>query len=487
MAQKMRKEKDSIGTLEVPADAYYGVQTARAVANFPISGLMPHPEFIRATAMVKWAAAAANLACGKLAPEIGKAIQQAAQEVIDGRWHEQFVVDVFQAGAGTSHNMNANEVIANRAIERLGGVRGDYARVHPNDHVNMSQSTNDVFPTAMRVASLLMLTPLLAAMDRLAAALAEKGQAFDGILKSGRTHLQDAVPIRLGQEFSGYARAIERARDRIAASRAALCELGLGGSAVGTGINTHSQYQKKVVAALAKYTGLPLVPSPNLFERMQSMADFVALSGGLRELAVELIRIANDLRLLSSGPRTGFAEITLPPVQPGSSIMPGKVNPVMAEVTNMVAFHVIGNDLTVALAAQAGQMELNVMMPVINFNLLQSIHILTHNLALFTDRCVKGITADRARCLAYAEATVGLATILNSAIGYEAAAVVAKESATTGRPVRALIIEKNLLSPDDVDRLLDPILITEPGDTRRPPAKPNPHAGGGQSHPKRTR
>jgi len=463
-----------MGILEVPADAYYGVQTARAVANFPISGLMPHPDFIRATAMIKWAAAAANMACGKLAPEIGKAIQQAAQEIIDGRWHAQFVVDVFQAGAGTSHNMNANEVIANRAIECLGGTRGDYARVHPNDHVNMSQSTNDVFPTAMRVASLLMLTPLLATLSRLAAALVEKSRAFDGILKSGRTHLQDAVPIRLGQEFSGYAHAIGRARDRIAASRTALCDLGLGGSAVGTGINTHAQYQKKVVAALAKCAGFPLVPAPSLFERMQSMADFVALSGSLRELAVELIRIANDLRLLSSGPRTGFAEITLPPVQPGSSIMPGKVNPVMAEVTNMVAFHVIGNDLAVTLAAQAGQMELNVMMPVINFNLLQSIHILTHDIALFTDRCVVGITADRARCLAYAEGTVGLATILNSAIGYEAAAVLAKESAATGRSVRTLIIEKNLLSADELDQLLDPVLITEPGDTRRPPAHPQP-------------
>ncbi len=487
MAQKIRKEKDSMGILEVPANAYYGVQTARAVANFPISGLMPHPDFIRATVMIKWAAAAANMACGKLAPEIGKAIQQAAQEVIDGRWHEQFVVDVFQAGAGTSHNMNANEVIANRAIECLGGTRGDYARVHPNDHVNMSQSTNDVFPTAMRVASLLMVTPLLAALDGLAAALAEKARAFDGILKSGRTHLQDAVPIRLGQEFSGYARAIELARDRIAASRAALCDLGLGGSAVGTGINTHAQYQKKVVAALATCAGLPLVPSKNLFERMQSMADFVALSGSLRELAVELIRIANDLRLLSSGPRTGFAEITLPPVQPGSSIMPGKVNPVMAEVTNMVAFHVIGNDLTVTLAAQAGQMELNVMMPVINFNVLQSIHILTHDIALFTDRCVKGITADKTRCLAYAEGTVGLATILNSAIGYEAAAVLAKESATTGRSVRVLIIEKNLLSADEIDRLLDPILITEPGDTRRSSPNPKPRTGVGKARPKQTR
>ncbi len=461
-SKKVRKEKDSLGELEVPESAYYGVQTARAVANFPISGLRPHPTFIRASAMVKWAAAQANMAIGKLDPKVGKIIQKSAEEVIAGKWNDQFVVDVFQAGAGTSHNMNTNEVIANRAIEMLGGRRGEYKLVHPNDHVNMSQSTNDVFPTAMRVAALLMLRGLDPVLARFEKRLSEKAKEFDDVIKSGRTHLQDAVPVRLGQEFSGYARAIARSRKRIAAASEGLKELGIGGSAAGTGINTHPDYKKKMVAAIKKISALDVVPSNNLFERMQSMADFVEISGSLRELAVEVIRIANDLRLLSSGPRTGLAEIVLPPVQPGSSIMPGKVNPVMAEVTNMVCFHVIGNDLTITLAAQAGQLELNVMMPVINFNLLQSIEILTRDIDVFTERCIKGIIVDRERCRAYAETSVGLATILNPEIGYEAAAVVAKESAATGKPLRDIIIEKRILSPKEVDEILDPVKMTEP-------------------------
>ncbi len=460
--QKVRIEKDSLGELQVPEQAYYGVQTARAVANFPISGLRPHPTFIQATAMVKWAAAQTNMSLKKLTPKIGKVIQQAAREVMAGQWNDQFVVDLFQAGAGTSHNMNTNEVIANRAIEIMGGQRGDYKLVHPNDDVNMSQSTNDVFPTAMRVAALLMLPKLMKAATLLEKALSAKAIAYDDVIKSGRTHLQDAVPIRLGQEFSGYARAIERARKRIAAADAGLHELGIGGSAAGTGINTHPHYQKKMVAALSKISGLSLTPSKNLFERMQSMADFVELSGSLRELAVELIRIANDLRLLSSGPRTGLAEIVLPPVQPGSSIMPGKVNPVMAEVTNMVCFQVMGNDLTIALATQAGQLELNVMMPVINFNLLQSLEILTNNLQLLTERCIKGITVNRERCRDYAEKSVGLATILNTSIGYEAAAVVAKEAAATGKSLREIIVARGILKADTVDKILDPTAMTEP-------------------------
>ena len=461
---KMRQEKDSLGELEVPETAYYGVQTARAVANFPISGLRAHPTFIKASAMVKWAAAQANIGCGKLDPKIGKVIQKAAEEVIAGKWNDQFVVDIFQAGAGTSHNMNTNEVIANRAIEIMGGKRGEYKLVHPNDHVNMSQSTNDVFPTAMRVAALLFLKELDLVLARLEKALSAKAKEYDSIIKSGRTHLQDAVPIRLGQEFSGYARAISRARKRIIAASDGLQELGIGGSAVGTGINTHPQYIKSVVAAIKKISGLEVRPSDNLFERMQSMADFVEISGALRELAVEMIRIANDLRLLSSGPRTGFAEMVLPPVQPGSSIMPGKVNPVMAEVTNMVCFHVIGNDLTVTMAAQAGQLELNVMMPVINFNVLQSIEILTRDLALFTDRCVKGIVVDPARCKEYAEKSVGLATILNPSIGYEAAAVVAKTSMQTGKSLREIIVEKGILSAQEVEKILDPSKMTEPSE-----------------------
>jgi aspartate ammonia-lyase len=458
----MRKEKDTLGEVEVPDQAYYGVQTARAVSNFPISGIKPHPIFIRASAMIKQAAAQANMACGKLDKRIGRAITQAAQQVIDGKWNEQFVVDVFQAGAGTSHNMNTNEVIANLAVESMGGKRGEYKLVHPNDHVNMSQSTNDVFPTAIRVAALLLLEPFDPAAAKLEKALGAKGKAFDRIVKSGRTHLQDAVPVRLGQEFSAYAKAIGRARARVRTASEPLKELGIGGSAVGTGINTHPQYQKKMVSFLSKVSGLDLVPSKNLFERMQSMADFVEVSGALRELAVELIRIANDLRLLSSGPRTGFAEIVLPPVQPGSSIMPGKVNPVMAEVTNMVCFHVIGNDQTVMMAAQAGQMELNVMMPVISYNLLQSIEILTNTMNVFADRCVMGITANRERCQDLADKSIGLATILNPSIGYEASASIAKEATATGKSLRQVVVERGILTRAEVDKVLDPARMTEP-------------------------
>jgi aspartate ammonia-lyase len=464
MTEKTRMEKDSLGELTVPESAYYGVQTARAIANFPISGLRAHPTFIQATVMIKWASAEANKELKKLDSKTVKVIQAAAMEIIQGQLRDQFVVDVFQAGAGTSHNMNANEVIANRAIEMLGGKRGEYKLVHPNDHVNMSQSTNDVFPTAMRLAALLLAPDLSRALLDMEKALLEKAKAFDRIIKSGRTHLQDAVPIRLGQEFSGYARAIRLARERIETAAKGLRELGLGGSAVGTGINTDPHYHKKVVAAVKKISGVPVTTSKNLFERMQSLSDFVAVSNALKGLAIELIRIANDLRLLSSGPRTGFAEIVLPPVQPGSSIMPGKVNPVMAEVLNQVCFHVVGNDLAVTMAAQAGQMELNVMMPIVNYNLLQSFEILTNTIHLFTNRCVKGITANADRCREYAERTVGLATILNQSIGYEAAASLAKESAATGRSFQEMIVEKGMLSVSQAKTLFDPIKMTRPGE-----------------------
>jgi len=460
----MRKEKDTLGEIEVPEEANYGVQTARAVSNFPISGIKPHPVFIRASAMVKWAAAQANLSCGKLDRHVGKAIMKASEEVISGRWNNEFVVDVFQAGAGTSHNMNTNEVIANLAILSQGGRRGEYKLIHPNDHVNMSQSTNDVFPTAIRVAALLLLRPFGASITKLQKAFALKSREFDPIVKSGRTHLQDAVPIRLGQEFGAYARAISRAKDRVGNAQESLREVGIGGSAVGTGINTHRRYQKEVVRALSKISGLTLVPTKNLIERMQSMADFVEVSGALRELALELIRIANDLRLLASGPRTGFFEIVLPPVQPGSSIMPGKVNPVMAELTNMVCYQVLGNDLTISMAAQAGQLELNVMMPVISFNLLQSIEILTHTMGVFADRCIKGITANRERCQELADQSIGLATILNPSIGYEAAASVAKEAMATGKSLRQIVVDRRILSKEEVDRVLDPARMTEPRD-----------------------
>ncbi|MBI5038805.1 MAG: aspartate ammonia-lyase [Nitrospirae bacterium] len=462
--QKARKgfriERDSLGEKQVPTWAYYGVQTARAVENFPISGVTSRPEFIRATALIKKAAALANMDAGKLDRRRGGAIVQAAGEMAEGEWYEHFVVDVFQAGAGTSHNMNGNEVIANRAIEILGGERGDYSIVHPNDHVNMSQSTNDVFPTAMRIAALFAITDLMPVLEGLGEALEAKGREFDGIIKSGRTHLQDAVPIRLGQEFSAYAVAVNKGCKAIRQEADRLLELGIGGSAVGTGINTHPDYQKKMVVYLCKLTGFRLYGSKNLVASMQSMSDFVSLSGGLRMLAAELIRIANDLRLLSSGPMTGLAEIRLPAVQPGSSIMPGKVNPSMAEALNMVGFQVIGNDTAITLAAQAGQLELNVMMPVINYNLLQSIRFLTNVVRVFTEKCVKGIVADEERCRELAERTLSLATILNPVIGYEAVARIAKESLASGRSIRDLVIEKGILSKAEAEKILDPYQMT---------------------------
>ncbi len=460
MPGQMRREHDTLGDMEIPKDVYYGVQTARALENFPISGIRAHPQFIRATGMIKLAAAEANMATGNLDKRIGKAITQAAEEVIDGKWNDHFVVDVFQAGAGTSHNMNTNEVIANRAIEILGGIKGNYTLVHPNDHVNRSQSTNDVFPTAIRITALFLLSELFHTADRLILSLTKKGEEFDGIVKSGRTHLQDAVPIRLGQEFSAYALAVSKARDRIQKTSEGLKILGIGGTAVGTGINTHPLYRDKAIESLKKITGLDLKGSANLIESTQSMADLVEVSGGLKSLAIELIRIANDIRLLSSGPRTGLGEIILPAVQPGSSIMPGKVNPVMAEVTDMVCFHVIGNDLTITMAAQAGQMELNVMMPVINFNLLQSIDILKNVIKVFADKCVIGIKANTERCRELTEQSIGLATILNPHIGYEAAASVAKEATATGKTIREVVIKKGLLSKEEIDRVFDPFSMT---------------------------
>ncbi len=460
MPGQTRREHDTLGDMEIPKDVYYGVQTARALENFPISGIMAHPQFIRATGMIKLAAAEANMATGNLDKRIGKAIAQAAEEVIDGKWNDHFVVDVFQAGAGTSHNMNTNEVIANRAIEILGGVKGNYTLVHPNDHVNRSQSTNDVFPTAIRITALFLLSELFHTADGLILSLTRKGEEFDGIVKSGRTHLQDAVPIRLGQEFSAYALAVSKAKDRIQKASEGLKIIGIGGTAVGTGINTHPLYRDKTIESLKKITGLDLKGSTNLIESTQSMADLVEVSGGLKSLAIELIRIANDIRLLSSGPRTGLGEIILPAVQPGSSIMPGKVNPVMAEVTDMVCFHVIGNDLTITMAAQAGQMELNVMMPVINFNLLQSIDILKNVIKVFADKCVTGIKANTERCKELTEQSIGLATILNPHIGYEAAASVAKEAIAAGKTIREVVIKKGLLSKEEIDRVFDPFSMT---------------------------
>jgi aspartate ammonia-lyase len=458
-----RSERDSLGERAVPAEAYFGVQTVRALENFPISGLRAHPALIVATAQVKLAAAQANVALGRLSPTTGNAIAAAAREVMGGRWHDQFVVDVYQAGAGTSHNMNANEVLANRALELLGEARGRYAVVHPNDHVNLAQSTNDVFPTAMRLAALARLHSLLQALDGLENALSERARLFDGIVKAGRTHLQDATPIRLGQEFGGYATAVAAHLAAIAETRQALRSVGLGGTAVGTGMNSHPDYRRLVIARLSEVTGEPLAAAPDPFDAMQSMRPFAAVSGALRTLCLDLVRICNDLRLLASGPRTGLAEISLPAVQPGSSIMPGKVNPVMAEMLTMVCFQVIGHDVTIAMATQAGQLELNVMMPVIAHALLQSLDILAHGIAAFTSRCVTGIQADAERCRRYAEETVALATALTPRIGYERAAALAGEAWKSGRSVRDVAAAQGLLTPAELGDLLDPRRLTEPG------------------------
>jgi aspartate ammonia-lyase len=458
-----RLEKDTMGVVEVPNGAYYGAQTQRAVANFPISGLKPHRALVRSTVRIKKCAARANMATGRLDAEVGGAIVKAADEVLSGAFADQFVVDPFQAGAGTSHNMNVNEVLANRAAEILGGKPGDYSRVNPNDHVNMAQSTNDVFPTAMRLAALELAEQAITELSALSAALEQKGKEFDGILKSGRTHLQDAVPIRLGQEFAAYGKAIANNRAGIERALPALRELGIGGTAVGTGLNAEEAFIDEIVLGLARETGQEVSRGGNLVERMQNMDPFVALSSALKGTALNLIRIANDLRLLSSGPRTGLGEINLPAMQPGSSIMPGKVNPVMPEVTTMVCFQVVGADLTVAMAAQAGQLELNVMMPVIAFNTLFSLEILKNVVHQFTTLCVAGISANEERCRNYLDQSVGLATVLAPSIGYAAAAEVAKESAKSGKSIRQVILERGILTEAELDQVLAPFPLTTPG------------------------
>ncbi|MCC6729155.1 MAG: aspartate ammonia-lyase [Chthonomonadales bacterium] len=466
-----RVEKDSLGEMQVPADALYGAQTARAIANFPISGLRPHPTFVWATVEVKRAAAVVNRALGDLPPGTADAIVRACDEVLAGEHRDQFVVDVFQAGAGTSHNMNTNEVIANRAAELLGGRRGDKGLVHPNDHVNRGQSTNDVIPTAIRLCSLRQLRDLDAALARLADAFAAKGREFAGVLKSGRTHLQDAVPMRLGSELAAWARSVANSRARLDACVPQLAELGIGGNAIGSGVNTPPEFARRVSAELAAHTGLPVQSSPNLYERCQSTADFAQLSGSLRTLALELTRIVNDIRLLASGPATGIGEILLPPVQPGSSIMPGKVNPVMAEMLNMVCYHVIGADACVAMATQAGQLELNVMMPVIAHNLNTSLSYLTNAVSVFVTRCVElewvdrgphgeeiarhGLAADTEACAHFIERSTGLATLLNPAIGYDAAADVMKQARREKRSVREVVVDRGLMTAADFDALLE--------------------------------
>jgi len=458
-----RIERDPLGELPVPADALYGIQTERARHNFPISHLAPLAPFVDAVIWIKKAAALTHQETGRLEAKLADAIVRAADEVLAGAHRDHFVVDPYQAGAGTSHNMNCNEVLANRANELLGSTRGAYQPVHPNDHVNMAQSTNDVIPTAIRLAALAQLPALLEALSRLARAFLTKGNAFDGILKSGRTHLQDATPIRLGQEFTAYGRTVERNRDRIAQTAAALRDLGIGGTAVGTGLNAEPEYPRLMVQHLRAMTGLELREGEDRVQLMQSMGDAAALSGALRTYAMDLGKIASDIRLLASGPRTGLAEIVLPPVQPGSSIMPGKVNPSIAEMVNMVCYQTLGNDVTVGAAAEAGQLELNVMMPVIAHNLLFTLRILTNASRVFAERCVEGIEPDTAQCAHWLERSPALVTALAPRIGYAQAAQLAKEAVARNVTVRQLVMEKGLLQGKDLEAVLDLLAMTELG------------------------
>ncbi len=459
----MRIERDSLGEKAVPDEAYYGIQTVRAVENYPISGWRPFPELVRAIVRVKKCAARVNAELGLLEENLARAIIAAADEVLSGRLLDQFVVDVFHSGAGVSFHMNVNEVLANRANEILGGQRGVYSPVHPNDHVNRGQSTNDVIPTAMRLAMLEAARPLRESLEGLVRAWRQKGQEFDDVLKCGRTHLQDAVPVRLGQEFQAYAQIIEEHRRRLEQGLAELRVLGIGGTAVGTGLNAHPAFRFRVVEELRQETGEDLVPARDLMAAMQSMAPFVAVSGAMKNLALDLIKICDDLRLMSSGPLTGLGEIELPALQPGSSIMPGKVNPVMPEMLTMVCFQVIGNDMTISLAAAHGELELNVMMPVIAFDLLLSARILANALRVFTERAVVGIRAQVARCRGYAESSPALVTALTPYIGYARAAEVVREALATRRTIREIVREKGWMSEAELERALDIEAMTRGG------------------------
>lgn len=458
-----RIEKDPLGEKAVPADALYGIQTLRAVENFPISGLRPLPVFVDAVVWIKRSAALVHQQTGRLEPELAGAIVQAADEVLAGKHRDQFVVDVYQAGAGTSHNMNCNEVLANRANELLGAPRGAYAPVHPNDHVNMAQSTNDVIPTAMRLGALALLPGLLQALDGLAHTLLAKGKAFDGVIKSGRTHLQDATPIRLGQEFTAYGHTVARHRAKLAEAAEWLRVMNIGGTAVGTGLNAEPDYPTLMVERLREVTGLELKVAQDRIQLMQSMGDIATFSGALRAYTLDLNKIANDIRLLASGPRTGLAEIVLPAVQPGSSIMPGKVNPSIAEMVNQVCFQALGCDTTVALSAEAGQLELNVMMPVITHNVAFMMQILTSASAVFDTRCIQGIEADEAQCAYWLERSPALVTALAPKIGYAESARLAKEAIATGLTVKELVTERGILEGAELDDVLDLRAMTELG------------------------
>jgi fumarate hydratase, class II len=466
-----RIEKDSLGELQVPANAYYGVQTQRAVNNFPISGLRPYPAFIWSMGAIKRAAAAVNGELGLLDKKLADAIVQAATEVMDGKWNDQFVVDPFQAGAGTSHNMNSNEVIANRANEILGYKLTDKDKpARSNDHVNMAQSTNDTIPTAIRIGALWRVNELIDTLNKLADALEDKAKEFDPVVKSGRTHLQDAVPVRLGQEFGGYATAVQRSIEKIRVASEGLKRLGIGGTATGTGLNAHPEYHSRMVQELGKYLDMKLYESDDLFESMNSMQDAVFFSGAIRTLAQDLIRIANDFRLLSSGPSTGLDEIRLPAVQPGSSIMPGKVNPVLAEMLDMAMFYVLGNDLTISLAAQAGQLELNVMMPIIAYCLFQEMDVTIGAVRAFTEKCVVGLKANREKAEGWLAKNAIIATALNPIIGYQKGAEVVKKAMAENRSIRDIVVELGYMSDEEAARALDPRKMTEGGITDTPAA-----------------
>lgn len=458
-----RTEKDPLGEKQVPSDALYGIQTLRAVENFPISGLRPLPAFVDAVVMIKRSAAATHKQTGRLEAEYADAIIAAADEVLGGQHRDQFVVDPYQAGAGTSHNMNCNEVLANRANEILGKPRGAYAPVHPNDHVNMAQSTNDVIPTAMRLATLAALPALLRAMDGMADTCLAKGRQFDGVMKSGRTHLQDATPIRLGQEFTAYGRTVARHRAKIDEASRWLCAMNIGGSAVGTGLNVEPEYPALMVEQLRALTGLDVEVAEDRIQLMQSMGDIATVSGAIRAFTLDLCKIADDIRLLASGPRTGLAEILLPAVQPGSSIMPGKVNPSIAEMVNQVCYQVIGQDTTVAMAAKAGELELNVMMPVITHNIVQAIQILGNAVRVFDERCLRGIDADEAMCAHWLERSPALVTALMPKIGYAESARLAKEALATGKTVKQLVTDNKVLEGRELEEVLDLRAMTELG------------------------
>jgi aspartate ammonia-lyase len=459
----VRQERDFLGEVTLPDDVYYGVQTLRAVNNFHVTGHRLCSEFIVALAQVKKAAARANMKTGRMPRDVGNAITTAAEEIIEGRWHDQFVVDAIQGGAGTSMNMNANEVIANRALELIGHVKGSYDLISPNNHVNMAQSTNDVIPTAIRIAAIVKTRALLQELARLSAALSKKSQEFSAVLKMGRTHLQDAVPITLGQEFAAYASAVERSTSRIRSAEYRLLSVNMGATAVGTGLNAEPEYISEVVKELSRLTEIRFANAANLVDATQNTDELAELSGALKICALSLSKIANDLRLMASGPKCGLNEITLPALQPGSSIMPGKINPVIPEMINQVAFQVIGNDHVVSMAVEAGQFELNVMEPVLAYNLFNSLSFLTNAVNAFTDKCIAGITANEERCRELVDASVGVVTALLPHIGYEAASIIAKEALQTKQSVRDIILNKGLMTFEQLQVVLSPSEMTCPG------------------------